>query len=171
MQSLEIIWVNLWTILISLVNLLLIYLIIKKFLFGPVKRLIANRQAQIDAQFAEAAAAEAAALKSKTEWETKRAEADATADAIIKDASEIAQRRAAQIVSDADRRAEDILHRAETEAELERRKATEGIKREIVVVSAALAEKMLEREIDTEDHRVLIGSFIDKIGDGDDGSK
>ena len=47
-------------------------------------------------------------------------------------------------------------------------KATEDIKREIVEVSGALAEKMLEREINTKDHQSLIDSFIEKIGDDDD---
>ena len=54
------------------------------------------------------------------------------------------------------------------EAKLERKKATEGIKREIVDVSSAIAEKMLEREVNENDHRALIDSFIEKIGDGDE---
>ncbi|MBO5111189.1 MAG: F0F1 ATP synthase subunit B [Clostridia bacterium] len=165
MQTLEIIGGNLWNILISLANLVLIYLIVKKFLFGPVKKLIAERQATIDAQYAAAAEAERAALDSRAEWEEKRAGAKAEADAIVKNATELAERRAAQIVESADQKAAGILRRAESEAELERKKATEGIKREIVDVSAALAEKMLEREINEDDHRVLIDSFIEKIGD------
>ena len=171
MQTLDIISVNLWHILVSLANLLLIYWIAKKFLFGPVKMLIAERQAAIDAQFAAAAAAEASALASKSEWEEKRAGAKAEADAILKQATELAERRATQIVELADEKANGILRRAESDAELERKKATDGIKKEIVVVSSALAEKMLEREIDTNDHRVLIHSFIDKIGDGNDGDQ
>ena len=94
-----------------------------------------------------------------------------TEEDIIKNASELAQRRATQIVEGADEKAAGILRRAESEAALERKKATEGIKREIVDVSSALAEKMLEREIDTNDHRVLIDSFIEKIGDGNDGDQ
>ena len=54
---------------------------------------------------------------------------------------------------------------AETQAELEMRKAEEGIKKEIVEVSTALANKLLEREINADDHRDLIDSFIEKIGD------
>ena len=73
-----------------------------------------------------------------------------------------------KIVAEAKERADGILRTAEIEAELERKKAEAGIKREIVEVSGALAEKMLEREINTEDHRVLIDSFIEKIGDEND---
>ena len=57
---------------------------------------------------------------------------------------------------------------AENEAALERKKAIDGIKREIVDVSGAIAEKMLEREINSDDHRALIDSFIENIGDGNE---
>jgi F-type H+-transporting ATPase subunit b len=87
------------------------------------------------------------------------------AESILKQATDTAKYRADQIVTEAGERAEGIVRRAEAEAELERKKATEGIKREIVDVSAALAEKMLEREVNENDHRALIDSFIDKIGE------
>ena len=50
----------------------------------------------------------------------------------------------------------------------ERQKAAAGIKQEIVEVSGALAEKLLEREINQQDHRALIDSFIEEIGDEND---
>ena len=57
------------------------------------------------------------------------------------------------------------MKQAETQAQLEMKKAEDGIKREIVEVSTALANKLLEREINADDHRNLIDSFIEKIGD------
>jgi F0F1-type ATP synthase membrane subunit b/b' len=42
------------------------------------------------------------------------------------------------------------------------------MKKEIVEVSSALAEKMLEREINRDDHREMIDTFLEKIGDGND---
>ena len=48
------------------------------------------------------------------------------------------------------------------------KKAEEQIKREIVEVSGALTEKMLEREINAEDHRNLIDSFLEKVGEEND---
>ena len=52
-QNLDIISVNIWQILISLINLLLLFLIIKKFLYKPVKKFIAQRKASVDLQYAE----------------------------------------------------------------------------------------------------------------------
>lgn len=91
--------------------------------------------------------------------------ADEEAKSILTEATETAKFRADQILADANDRADGILRRAEAEADLERKKATEGIKREIIDVSSLLAEKMLEREVNENDHRALIDSFIEKIGE------
>ena len=171
MQTLDIISVNLWQILISLLNLVLLFLIVKKFLFKPVKDVLAKRQQEIDDQYAAAKTAEEQANESRASWEETLSGARAQADAILQNATENAKHRGDKLIAEAKERADGIIRMAEAEAELERRKATEGIKREIVEVSGALTEKMLEREINTEDHRNLIDSFIEKIGDGNDGDQ
>lgn len=168
-QFLDIISVNLWNILISLANLAIIFWVVKKFLFGPVKKLLAERQATIDHQYAAAAEAQRAADESRDAWESKLQTADAEAARIVKDAEATAQYRAGEIIREADEKADGIVRRAHAEAELERKRAEDGIKREIVGVGTAVAEKMLSREIDGNDHRALIDEFIDKIGDGDEG--
>ena len=54
MQTQDIISVNVWQILISLCNLAILFLILKKFLYQPVKKALARRQADLDAQYAKA---------------------------------------------------------------------------------------------------------------------
>ena len=168
MQTLDIISVNLWLILISLLNLVILFLIVKKFLFKPVKRVLEQRQQEIDDRYAQADQANAEAQRSRKDWEEKLAGADAQADAILKSATENANRRGEKLVAEAQERADSILRTAQNEAELERQKAAAGIKQEIVEVSGALAEKLLEREINQQDHRALIDSFIEEIGDEND---
>jgi F-type H+-transporting ATPase subunit b len=168
MQSLDVISVNIWQIVISLLNLLLLFLVVKKFLFGPVRKILAKRQGEIDVHYDAAKQAELDAQRDRAEWESKLAGADAQAEAILQSATENAQYRSDKIVAEAQERAQSILRVAQNEAELERKKAVDGIKREIVEVSGALAEKMLEREIKADDHRALIDSFIEEIGDGNE---
>ncbi|MBO7310123.1 MAG: F0F1 ATP synthase subunit B [Clostridia bacterium] len=165
MQTLDIISVNIWQILISLVNLILLFLILKKFLFKPVSKMLEKRQSEIDEQYAVAEQKENDAQEAKQKWEEKLSEAKGEADSIMQTATENAKNRGNKIIAEAQEKADGIVRTAQTEAELERRKAMDGIKREIVEVSEALTEKMLEREINTEDHRTLIDSFIEKIGD------
>ena len=168
MQTLDVISVNLWQIVISLFNLVILFLIAKYFLYKPVKNIIAKRNEEIEAQYTAAKNAEDEAYASRDAWEKRLAGANDEADTIIKNATDNAKFRADQIVTDAKAEAESIVRVAQTEAELEYKKAADGIKREIVVVSGALTEKLLEREINTADHKALIDSFIDNIGDNNE---
>lgn len=168
MQTLDVISVNIWQILISLINLVLLFLIMKKFLFGPIKKIMEKRDNEINERYISAKEAEDTALESKKEWEEKLSGASKDADNILKNATEQAKYRGDVLISEAKEKAESIIRMAQNEAELERKKATDGIKREIVEVSGKLAEKMLEREINNDDHRGLIDSFIEEIGDNND---
>ena len=168
MQTLDVISVNLWNILISLANLTIIFLLFKKFLFKPVMKMLDARHAAIDAQYSDAEKARTEALRDKENWEEKMKEADAEADEIIKKAANDAKLRGDRIVSEAREKADGIIRVAEMEAELEKKKTESAVKHEIVMVSAAIAEKMLAREVKPSDHRELIDSFIDKIGEDND---
>ena len=92
-----------------------------------------------------------------------RLQAGETLDEILPDAF--------AAVREADERADGIIRRAENEAELERRRASEDMKHEIVELSTALAEKMLGREVKQEDHRAMIADVIDQIGDGNEADR
>ena len=165
MQTLDVISVNIWQILISLLNLYILFLIVKLFLFKPVKAVLAERQRELDTQYAAAEDAEREALANRRAWETKMLGAKAEADAIVQSAADQAKYRGDALIAEAQLRADSIVRMAENEADLERKKAVEGVKREIIEVSGALTERMLEREINTEDHRNLIETFLEKIGD------
>lgn len=164
-QTLDVISVNLWQILISLCNLVILFVLLKKFLYKPVKKILAQRQAEIDKQYADARDAKDSAELSRQEWDAKLKAADGEAEKIIKNAKEKAERQGDKIVSGAMTRADEIVRQAEADASLELERAQDDIKREIVTVSTALTEKMLEREINEKDHRALIDSFIEDIDD------
>lgn len=168
MQSLDVISVNFWQIIISLANLAVMLLILKRLLFRPVKAVLEQRKETLDSKYLEADKAAAEAEQSKQAWEEKLRSAEEDADIIIRRASDDAENRSERIVAEARNKAEGIVRQAKTEAELERQRTQESVKREIVGVSAALAERLLGREINTQDHRAMIASFIDGIGSGYD---
>ena len=166
-QTLEVISVNIWQILISLANLLLIFLILKKLLWKPVQKVMEERKAMVDKQFADAADAQAEAEADKAQWAEKLATADEEAAARIAEADETARRHGDRVIADAKEKAEGIIRQAEAEAELERQKATASMCEEIADLSTVLAEKVLEREINADDHRAMIASFLDEVGDAE----
>lgn len=166
-QTLEVISVNIWQILISLANLLLIFLILKKLLWKPVQKVMEERKAMVDKQFADAADAQAEAEADKAQWAEKLATADQEAAARIAEADETARRHGDRVITEAKEKAEGIIRQAEADAELERQKATASMREEIADLSTVLAEKMLEREINADDHRAMIASFLDEVGDAE----
>ena len=168
MQASEIISVNIWQIVVSLLNLLLLFLIVKKFLFKPVKKVVNSRQAKIDEQYAEAEEALSSAKESERELNEKLSVAHKTADEIVKEATELGERRKEKLLDDAHTEADAIIRQARADAELEKKKAEEDIKAQIIDVSSALTEKLIEREIKVEDHRKLIDSFISDMGELND---
>ena len=163
MQSLDVISVNIWAILASLVNLLLLTMILKRFLFKPVKKVLDTRRAAIDADYAQAKAAREEAEENRLNYEAAMEAAQQTSDQIIADASRTAEYRSNEILAEARERASEIRRQAEADAVLERRKAEDEMKHEIADVSAQLTGKLLQREINEEDHRALIDSFLNDL--------
>ena len=165
MQTLDIISVNIWQIIISLANLVLIFMIMKKFLFKPVKEMIAKREAKVSEELDAAKIERAEAEKTKRDWQEKMEQSDEEADKIIKKAVAKANKRSELIIGNATTKADEIVRQAKMEAELEHKSAEEGIRREIVDLSSALTGKLLEREINPDDHSELIDEFINEIGE------
>ncbi len=165
MQSLEVISVNIWQILISLLNLFILFLILKKFLFKPVKRVEEERSAELEKQYKDAENAEAAADALKSRWDEKIKTAETEAGEIKRQAKEKAENSADRIVAEAHKKAEEITESAREQARLERKKDEANLRREIADTSVALASKLIGREINADDHKVLIDEAIDGIGE------
>ena len=165
MQTLDVISVNLWQILISLINLLLLFLIVKKFLYKPVRKVLKQRQDEVDKLYNDATEAKKIAKADEEMWNLKIQKAQEHADEIIADATSKANVRKNDIISDAKQTAEVIIRQAENDAELERKISEAEIKTEIVDISAQMAQKILEREINMDDHKYIINSFVENIGE------
>ena len=163
MQSLSIISVNIWQILISLANLAILTWILKKFLFKPVRKVLDGRREAIDESYARAEKAQAEAEENRKNYAAAMAAAKQTADQMISQAARDAERRGSEIETEARERAQEIRRQAEADALLEKKKAEEDMKHEIADVSAQLTGKLLEREIRPEDHRELIDSFLQEL--------
>ena len=165
MGNLQIVSFNLWQVLISLANLTLLYLGLKKFLYKPVKAVLENRKAAIAKAYDEAEEYRNSANAAREEYAAKLATAHTTADEIIHDATVLANRRGDKIVAEAHQKADEIVRQGELEASMEKKKAMETIRQDIADVSAAMTEKLLGREMSAEDHRSMIDEFLKGVGD------
>ena len=163
MQSLEVISINFGQILISLLNLLLLFLILKRFLYAPVKSVVKDRQEMLKRQFDEAENVVSKAKINEEYWNGKIKNAQQEANSIIKNAMDNANQDSKEIISDAKKKARDIVTQAEINAKIERKKAENSIKKEIADASTILAEKIISREINEYEQKNLIDNFIKEM--------
>lgn len=164
-QTLDVISVNLWQILISLANLLIMFLILKRFLFQPVKNMLAERQAQVDAIYTAAEDDRSAAGDMKQQYEQRLANARQEADDLVKTATQTAQRRGDAIVTEATAQAAHIKNKAEQEIAMERQQMLADVRTEISDMAVSIASKVVEREISAKDHASLVDEFIRNVGE------
>ena len=165
MQSLDIISVNFWQILISLCNLLIIFLIMKKFLFGPVQAMMKTRREQVDKIYSDADESRNSANQMKQEYEEKLAGARQEADSLIKTATQNAQRRGDQIVSEANSQAARAKQKAEEEISQQKKQMLQDVRSEISELAVGIASKVVEREISQKDYDGFVDEFIQNVGE------
>jgi len=165
-QTLDVISVNLWSILISLANLALIFWIAKRFLYKPVQKILAERQGAVDRIYDKAEEARRKAEESRSLYEDKLAHADEEAASLLRAANERARRTEEEIVGEANRKAAATLKKADEDIAFEKKRALNELKNEIAGISLSIAEKVIEREIREEDHTALIDRFIYDLDGG-----
>lgn len=163
MGNLDLISVNIPHILITIINLLILFLLIKKFLFKPVQRILDARKAEVDKIYADAADAQKAADKNKQLYDEKLENAEAEADALLQSAAKKAEQNSDIVLAEATEKASAMLKKAESDIEQERKKAVNDIKNEISDLSVSIAGKVIGREISAEDHKALIDGFIEEL--------
>lgn len=165
MQSLDIISINVWNTLISLLNLLLIYLIIKKFLFKRIQAVMAERKNQVEKIYSDADESRNTANEMKQEYEQRLASARQEADDMIKSATQTAQRRSDQIVAEANNQASHVKQKAEAEIEQQKKQMLQDVRSEISELAVDIASKVVEREINQKDYDGFVDEFIQNVGE------
>lgn len=157
--------VNFWTALFILLNTLIIFFVARKYLFGPVMKIITDRQKEIDDLYSQAGDARDTAVKLRSEYEDKLSAAAATSERLVKEATVRAQTREEEIIRQANERAEAIRAKASADIAQEKKKAINDAKDEISVIALAIAGKVVERELSAADQAKLVDSFIEELGE------
>ena len=146
-------------------NLLILTLIVKKLLFERVQKVLDERQARADAMLDDARRAEETAEAEKAEYESHLATAKQEVADMLAQADKTAAARSEETLAAARAQAAQMKQKAEAEIEQARKKALNDAKDEIGGMAMAIASKVVEREISEADHKALIDSFIENVGD------
>jgi len=163
-ENQELVTIVPWTLIAQLCNLFIQLLLIKKFLFKPVREMLEKRKALADAAIGDAEKAKEEALSMKNSYETSIQSAKNQAGEIIANARKNATNESDAIISQANEQVVAMKAKAEQDIAQERRKAVNEIKDEIGSMAMEIAGKVIGREINEKDHAKLIDEFINNVG-------
>lgn len=164
-EYLSFVTIDVWTMIFTWANLLILFLLMKKFLFGPVRRIIEKREEEINSSINKAEELEKEAEKMKADYENKLENAKDKAEEIVRTATRNAYLKEEEILKNAQKKAADMLEKADKQIEMEKQAALNDVKNEVSHMATAVAEKILEKDINEEDHARLIDEFIKGMGE------
>lgn len=150
-------------ILFHLINLVVMFLILKKFLYRPVKKFMAQRQQQYESQKKDAEDALNQAQQKMAEAEQAVADAKQEAKRIIHKANDDAAEQTKAIVDHANKQAQERLAAADTAIERKQSHVQEEVRSASVEIGVALAKSILQREINPDDHQRIIDEYLEKV--------
>lgn len=149
---------------LMIIAVFVLFLIASHFLFNPVRNMMQGRQDRIRNELDTAAADMKQAHALKEEYEAKLKDINKEAEEILGEARKKALANENKIISEAKEEAARIVERAGVEAELEKNKAADEVKREMVVLASLLAGKVVNAAIDTSVQDTLIEETLKEMG-------
>ncbi|MFR3788266.1 F0F1 ATP synthase subunit B [Agathobaculum desmolans] len=153
-----------WEIIVTICNTLITFLVIKKFLFKPVRKMMAAREEEVQTMYTAAEKAQTEAEQLRSEYTERLSKAKEEAAEIVGSATRRATVRSEEILKESSQQAAAMMKKAESTIEQERKKAMNELKDEVASLSVMIASKVVERDVNEADHERFIEDFIDKVG-------
>ncbi|MBE0635501.1 F0F1 ATP synthase subunit B [Candidatus Bipolaricaulota bacterium] len=153
-----------WTLLMAgVINFGLLLYILKRLLFKPAMEFLDRRREQIAARIEAARQSESQALALVSEKESEMRQARVRADEILAQARREAEAVIAQARAAAKNEASKILSDSKERLEQERDHMIHDLREAYAEIAVLGAERVLDREIRSEDHRRLLDQLLEEI--------
>lgn len=147
------------------INIFILFFALSYLLFNPARDFLEKRRKKIADELEQAALDQKSAAEMKAEYDAKLKAVNKEADAILEEARRKAKRREAEIIDEAKAEAARIVERAGKEIELERKKALDEMKQEVVSIASLMAGKAVAASIDTRIQDALIDETLKEMGE------
>ncbi|NLC76476.1 MAG: F0F1 ATP synthase subunit B [Clostridia bacterium] len=165
MEALKALNFDLWTFIPQVVNLLITIGVLYILAYKPVTKMLLEREQKIEGAINDAAQKreEAEALLAKYQEQIQSARNEA--QAIIANATKVAEEMKEEIIANAREEATKSLERAKAEIALEKARALAEIKEEMATLVVLAAGRVIDKELSPQDHERLIQEFIVEAGE------
>ena len=156
---------NIWTLIFTVINLIILFILMKVFLFGRVNKILDKRAEIIRRQFEDADVAQREAEDLRVEYEKSLASAKEESAQIVDEARAKAKDEYDRILDDAGKEAEQMKEKAMSDIEAEREKSLNSLKNEIAGLVVSATAKVVGRESLDVDNSKLYDDFIAEMGE------
>jgi len=154
------------TVFWSVANILILFILLRIFLFKPVNKIMEERAAAINKDLNDAKASKTEAEILKEEYLQTLEDARQEAGKIVETARVQAENERATIVRKADEEAQAVFAENAKTIEHERKRSVQAAQTQIADLAIAAATKIIGRSVDTEDNRRLVDEFL--VVEGED---
>ena len=151
-------------ILFTFLNLIVLFLFFKFFLFKPVNRILEERQKMIEDDLEAADQKKQEAEQMKAEYQDALSKAEDETVHMMKEAKERAKIEYNKQVEASRTEAARIMEEANRAIELEKKKSMEQAQSEIAGIALMAAQKVIQKNVDEEDNKKLVGDFLQEAG-------
>lgn len=147
------------------INIFILFFALSYLLFNPARDFLEKRRQKIAGELADAAENKKTAQELKAEYESRLKEVNKEADAILAEARKKAMMKEADILDEARAEAARIIERANRQVELERKKALDDMKQEIISIASLMAGKVVAGSMDIKMQENLIDETLKEMGE------
>ena len=155
----------LFDVAVNALNVFILFLFLSYMFSDPIRKLLKGRQEKIKNQLDDAAREKADAADLKKEYQEKLDAVHKEAEALLSEARKKAVANEKQIVQNAQEEAVRIQQRADAQIRLEKEKATDDMKRQIVLVASQMAGKVVGASVDEKKQDELLQETLREMGD------
>ncbi|MDE6519660.1 MAG: F0F1 ATP synthase subunit B [Ruminococcus sp.] len=149
-----------WSILEAVVNVLILFILLRIFLFKPINKIMNERTESIQKDIDDAEKAKRETEKLKQQYTDSINEAKEEANNILRKAHEDAEAERESIISKSHKEAEEIVKSADETIENERKRVIQQAHAQIADLAIETASKVIGANLDDEKNRKLVDDFL-----------
>jgi F-type H+-transporting ATPase subunit b len=163
---LEALGINLPFFLVQVVNLIIMYVVVTKWIVGPISGLLEKRRATINQGLEDAREAAEARANAEKEAEKILAEAQTKAAGMVREATERAEVAGRDVKAAAQAEADKALEKAMAEFQEERNRILSDLRGQVAALSIAATQKLVGDALDEKRQHALLEEFFSGVKAG-----
>jgi len=163
---LEALGLNLGFLFVQIFNFLIVFIILRAYVFTPIVELLNKRRASIAQGLQDAQVAAEARENAEKDAQEILAKAQAEANQKIREASERAEQASKEILAEAEVEIVKVREAALVDAQLERERVLADVRGQVAALAVAAAQKLVGEALDEKRQHALLDEFFSGVQSG-----